>query len=224
MTTNSRIKVNQSQKQFDLNPVAPKTGNYQTASVPISIYRQLSGELEAAKTQIDALKRENEQLWEQNQYLNQELTQIVDSAQHLKQMVLNFDLGINTQGSSGYGVRHESVTSHQSPVTNYQLPINPQPSIPDIQSPIPNPQPSIPNPHTESSLILSSQSESSQLAAIQPEIVTSQDHNLHQSIKSEDSSRMNTWLLTIAIMLIVFTAFGTGFMIVRPLLQHNNGK
>lgn len=57
-------------------PTKPASGN-QAASVPISVYRQLSAELQAAKAMLDTINGQNKTLTHENQVLRQELERVV---------------------------------------------------------------------------------------------------------------------------------------------------
>lgn len=62
----------------------------QAASVPISLYRQLSAELQTSKTMLDSLKAQNQQLVKQNQQLRAEIEKVVQSSLHLRQVADSF--------------------------------------------------------------------------------------------------------------------------------------
>lgn len=70
-------------------------GSRQTPSVPISVYRELATELKATQALVDSLTQQNQQLGQQNLYLRQEMLKFATSAAHLKQVV---DSGSATAG------------------------------------------------------------------------------------------------------------------------------
>ncbi|NJL09762.1 MAG: hypothetical protein HC908_04805 [Calothrix sp. SM1_7_51] len=53
-------------------------------SVPLSVYRDLSAELQAAQAMVDVLTTKNEQLVAENQHLRQEITKAVQSTLQLQ--------------------------------------------------------------------------------------------------------------------------------------------
>lgn len=53
---------------------------------------------------------------------------------------------------------------------------------------------------------------------VAPNLFTEQEGKLRQSSQTERTEKMGGWWLAIIICFIVVTAFGTGFLIVRPLL------
>jgi hypothetical protein len=62
-------------------------GSRQTPSVPISVYRELATELKATQALVESLTQQNQQLGQQNVYLRQEMLKFAESAAHLKQVV-----------------------------------------------------------------------------------------------------------------------------------------
>ncbi|MFQ4136651.1 hypothetical protein PGN35_010045 [Nodosilinea sp. PGN35] len=67
-------------------PEAPQ-GSRQAPSVPISVYRELATELRATQAMVDSLTQQNQQLNQQNQVLRQEMIRFADSAARLKQAI-----------------------------------------------------------------------------------------------------------------------------------------
>ncbi len=62
-------------------------GGRQTPSVPISVYRELATELKATQAMVDSLTQQNHQLSHQNQILRQEMLKFAESADRLRQAV-----------------------------------------------------------------------------------------------------------------------------------------
>jgi cell division protein FtsB len=73
------------------------SANKYSASVPISVYRELAAELQSAQATIDSLKAQNQNLVKQNHQLQQQVDKVVQSAQHLQQIVGSF--GVASQVS-----------------------------------------------------------------------------------------------------------------------------
>jgi hypothetical protein len=119
-------------------------------SVPLSLYRELAAELQAAQVKLDSLNAQNQQLAKQNQQLRQEIETAVQSVLHLQQVVK-------------------------------QEPTN---------------------------LVYSEK------------LFTEQEQGRYRRPEPPESpSQISGWGLAIAILLIIATAFGAGFLIVRPLLK-----
>src|ERR687886_3054711 len=178
-----------------------KPSNPYSPSVPISVYRELAAELQESRDIVESLKSQNQQLVKQNQQLRQQVEKVVQSAQHLQQIVASF-------GSvSDAEVPRPQPTMPPEP--RFVAPPPPPPraaSIPEEFAPPPhNPEP-VPPPYTETL------------------VIEQEDSRSHRSPSSEGLSDVSGWMLLVAILLIVLTAFGTGFLIVRPLLNNNNKR
>jgi hypothetical protein len=175
-----------------------KPSNPYSPSVPISVYRELAAELQESRDIVESLKSQNHQLVKQNQQLRQQVEKVVQSAQHLQQIVASF-------GSvSDAEVPRPQPTMPPEP--RFVAPPPPPPraaSIPEEFVPPPqNPEP-VPPPYTET-------------------LVIEQEERPRRTPPSEGLSDVSGWMLLVAILLIVLTAFGLGFLIVRPLLNNSN--
>ena len=175
----------------------PTPANKYSPSVPISVYRELAAELHAAQAMLESLKAQNQQLVKQNQQLRQEVEKVVLSAQHLQHVV----------GSFG------SVDGADVPQSRPMKPPEPRPAPPsapprpsassprsEFTPPPPEPEPEF-SPYNETL------------------VIEQEDTRPRHAPQSEGISDVSGWLLLTAILLIVLTAFGTGFLIVRPLLK-----
>src|ERR671932_193136 len=88
---NSNSRNNHSMQNPPTDRYTPPTpANKYSPSVPISVYRELAAELQTAQAMLDSLKAQNQQLVKQNQQLRQEVEKVVQSAQHLQQIVASF--------------------------------------------------------------------------------------------------------------------------------------
>jgi hypothetical protein len=166
----------------------PTSTSKYSPSVPISVYRELAAELQAAQTMVDSLKAQNQQLVKQNQQLRQEVEKVVQSAQHLQQIV--YSLG--------------TVSGVEVPQPRPVMQPEPRPVAPP---PPPPPQPEPPYSPYGETLVIEQEETRSRRTSV-----------------SEGISDVSGWLLVVAILLIVLTAFGTGFLIVKPLLNNNNNN
>lgn len=189
----------------------PNPANYSSPSVPISVYKQLAGELNVVKTEVIALKSENQQLRSNNQKLQNQVHQVIQAAEHLKQMVNRYDFGAET-----YQVRVQSVP----PQPQQTMPPAPQPQLP--AAPV-TPQPQAPQAVSQSqngtaqyapSPTMQPADRPKQLATVPPKSGTAS--------AEEVESGVNGWVIVIAAIVIILTAFGAGYMVVLPLLNNNN--
>lgn len=181
--------------------VPPRSTNAYSASVPISVYRELAAELQAAQATIDTLKSQNQQLVKQNHQLQQQVDKVVQSAQHLQQIV------------SSFGVGHQVEVPRAKPV------MQPEPRhVP----PPPSPRPAASTPAMEFPSSMDMDDSEPDLSPYSETVVIEQeDPRSRRFPQPEGASDVNGWMLVVAILLIVLTAFGTGFLIVRPLLNSN---
>jgi hypothetical protein len=151
----------------------PAGGTGYAPSVPISVYRELSAELQATKTLLDSLNLQNQQLARHNHHLRQEIEQLAQSAVNLQQTAESF-------------------------------------------------QPSWGRPHPEVEPRRTSRPPRSPMAeSISEELVIEQVEP-RPRVRSQAPQREvgGLWLILI-ITAIVLTAFGAGFLVVRPLLSPN---
>ena len=213
-------------------------GGRQTPSVPISVYRELATELKATQAMVDSLTQQNHQLSHQNQILRQEMLNFAESADRLRQAVeysqpqmpttatmpgqfMGGSQGMSADpagfvmtpeesqfaepvsSSEGFG---ESINTGVSNLTNHlsrlvtprgkkETPNNAPDGPPKVKRKPPAPPQML---YTEERLEPS--------------------HSAQKGGSSADLSGL--WLAT-TILLIVVSAFGAGFLIMKPLLNNS---
>lgn len=133
-----------------------------TPSVPVSVYKELATELQAAKALTEALNAQNQQLLRQNQQLQQQLDKAIDSVLYWR------------QASDAQKV------NRPLPNASVVLPFSTQQVSPEISE-------------------------------------TEQGRYRRQS--SEKVAEISSWSLAIAIVLIMVTAFGAGYFMMRPMIR-----
>jgi chromosome segregation ATPase len=163
----------------------PSSANAYCPSVPISVYRELAAELQAAQAMLDSLNTQNQQLVQQNHQLRQEVHKVVQSAQHLQQVVAS--LGSVEEKTSPEAPRKPE----PKPKSNFTPPPPSQP--PEATAP--------PYPETYT--------------------IEVEDSRSRHTPSMEGLSDVNGWILIVVIAGIVLTAFGAGFLLVRPLLDNS---
>lgn len=201
MTPNPSVKVPNRNVAPRPQPQGEPVPTY-CPSVPISVYRELAAELQSTQAMLESLNAQNQYLARQNQQLRAEIEKVVQSHSHLHQLAASFQpVGQMEMPPTYFEVNNQQRTqpqhirSHSTPLVNTPTPTN--------FSPIPVPEPTI-LPDSEETL--TEQEEKPYLKPDQP----------------EPSSGVSGWFLIVAIFLIIATAFGTGFLIVRPLLNNNS--
>jgi hypothetical protein len=177
-----------------VGPPAPATATY-AASVPISVYREISSDLQVTKAMAESLKAENQKLIHQNQQLRQELDRLVQSAVHTQQAISH--LTVDPYDLSHQGDREADFAPDFVPDFSSVKPkakANPPKRVAPTQ-----PYPSgIPDAYYE-------------------------EHRFEQPLRPLRMStgrpvELNRWSMGLIMGLIVLSAFGAGFLIVRPLL------
>ncbi|MCV3214256.1 hypothetical protein OGM63_12160 [Plectonema radiosum NIES-515] len=172
-------------------------------SVPLSVYRDLAGELQAAEGMLDALTAQNKQLVQENQLLCQEITKAVQSFLHLQNLV------------------DTSTTANHSQIPHACF---------DLKSQTSHPGNEVPQQQRISRLYSPAVPEnvrhdlgSSYFSPPIPEPVFIEEEEVRYYPHSEpEPKEVSAWSLVIAVLLIILTAFGVGYVIVRPFFEHQS--
>ncbi|MBW4443542.1 MAG: hypothetical protein KME10_20360 [Plectolyngbya sp. WJT66-NPBG17] len=175
-------------------PQTPSIGY--SPAVPISVYREVVAELQATKTAIESMKTQNQQLAQQNQQLRQEIEKAVQSALQLRK----FSNTIPTINAAPPAPPRVDLTLEEP---TFQIPVMPPRMPAELRAePLP--------PHLELS----------PLEPIEEKLVIEQDSKPRRKVKLEKDNHieLNGWMLAVVIGLIIVSAFGAGFLLVRPLL------
>ncbi|MCC5638379.1 hypothetical protein LC593_21580 [Nostoc sp. CHAB 5844] len=177
-------------------------------SVPLYVYRELATELEATQAQLDALTTKNQQLAQENQFLRQEITKVLQSVSHLQKLV-------DFRSTDGKDSNHPPRATGEVKNTAKQPK---KEARPRPQSSRPRP-PEAPKTKRRSEFSVPVVEISSHL----PEtiFIEEQPVSYYPSMAAE-KKELNGWWLIITIVLIMLTAFGAGYLIVRPLFEHQS--
>ncbi|HAT15162.1 MAG TPA: hypothetical protein DCS91_17695 [Microcoleaceae bacterium UBA11344] len=184
--------------------------NSYSPSVPISLYREVTAELQSAQAILDSLKTHNQQLVQQNQQLRREVETVVQASIYLQQAV-NSAHSVSQIGMPQMPPVNFNNFSAQAPRTaptteqmNYAIP-EVTPAAQTVALPFPASA-----PEATGSVIPEQLPEK-----LFTEIPETPYRLRSQPKKASDLSGL--WL-AIAIFLIVIAAFGAGYLVVRPLL------
>ncbi len=187
-------------------------------SVPISVYRELAAELKVTQSTVEALTRQNQQLVRQNKLLRNEIQRFVQAAEQLGHF-------------AGVAPQEAPIVVRQSvaaPVAESEPPLasSETPSEPASRAPIeetfvaPEVTAFPPNgaivPHPESKR---DRPASSPLDSTKQQLFTEQPEDLRPLSKLSSRRDLGNVWLALTIVLVVFSAFGAGFLIMRPLLR-----
>lgn len=206
-------------------------------SVPISVYRELATELKTTQTTLDALTQQNQQLLRQNTLLKTEIQRFLQSAEQLGHFAGVMPL--ETTASPPPPTTIVPPRSTAAPTDLFQPPLpTPEPQSVDMMAfaaesqtapPAPPPAEAPPrrrerptSPRTSSAIVPHAKKKRDRGHAADPSkyrLFTEQsDEGRPLSKVASRSDLGNLWLAT-TILLVVVSAFGAGFLIMRPLLN-----
>ncbi|MGG6239757.1 hypothetical protein ACQ4N7_14115 [Nodosilinea sp. AN01ver1] len=220
--------------------VAPEVpqGNRQAPSVPISVYRELATELRATQAMVDSLNQQNQQLTQQNQVLRQEMIRFADSAARLKQAIevsqpqpLDMANGMANGGRSPLEVHFNAEAQAMAPAYPMSLPTmssddGATTSLPERLSE--SVGEGVSNLASQITQIvkkpkakkLSKKPPQRPQSGMPQRLYTEErlDPNRPGQLSQRSSDLSGLWLAA-TILLIVVSAFGAGFLIMKPLLN-----
>jgi cobalamin biosynthesis Mg chelatase CobN len=182
--------------------------SYYSPSVPLSVYRDLAAELQATQAKLDTLVAKNHKLTQENQLLHQEISKAVNYVLQLQQLVntsqQNSDCAERSARDDRAPHNHVATSPKHRPLNNSSWEQNQVPSSPaKAQS------------YTSHSSFIPTVVE----MAVPPEPVFIEEQELSYYPIGEDKPMVGGWRLLLCVLLIVLTAFGAGYLIVRPLFQ-----
>lgn len=185
----------------------PKT---YSPSVPLSVYRDLAGELQAAEAMLDAITAQNKQLVQENQLLRQEIAKVVQSFSHLQNWV------DNSTTASSKQIPH--VSGDLKGQTNHPVnQVRQQQRVSRLYSPVASE-----NVHDGFSSSHFSPPVLETISPIPEPVFIEEEEVRYYPNNEPEPKQVSAWSLIIAILLIVLTAFGVGYVIVRPFFEHQS--
>ncbi len=195
--------------------------NAYSPSVPISLYREVTAELQTSQATLKSLKTQNQQLVQQNQQLRRELDNLTQAAIQLQQ-------AINTaQKVNHTGLPQQNQTPHPK-IPNLSQYTTPNPSLSSIELPLTQAVTRNSPPENTESHYTHLEPNSPAVTPpenqpFQPEIpeklFTEEPEGRLRSVSESQRAELNGFWLVVSIALIVLVAFGAGYWVVRPLLQ-----
>ncbi|MEH2083318.1 MAG: hypothetical protein V7K89_26090 [Nostoc sp.] len=188
------------------NSPTPTTQAY-PPSVPLSVYRELSTELQAVQARLNALTIQNQQLAQENQLLRQEITKVVESFSRLQNFVDSHTTPSYHQANQASG---DVKSAAKQPVTQARPPQQVSRSRPSV---VPK------TPREKSRQDFSTPVMEMNFPIPEPVFIEEQQVSYH-STTEPDVKELNGWWLIITILLIMLTAFSAGYFVVRPLFEH----
>jgi len=183
--------------------IRPDSENNYSPSVPISVYREATAELQAAQIKLESLKVHNEQLMQQNQKLRIEIEKVINSAIQLQE-ALNAAQSL-TQLAQPQIPSFPNSQSRVNTIYNYSS-SDFEVDSPEISAPSPSlpfTEPRAKEPNFPEHLFTEEPDES----------------RYSRFTSSTQVSNLNGIWLVFAVCLIVIAAFGAGYWVVRPILN-----
>ncbi|MEK0179097.1 MAG: hypothetical protein EAZ78_03130 [Oscillatoriales cyanobacterium] len=194
------------------------SNNY-SPSVPISLYREVTAELQSAQAMLDSLKTHNQQLVQQNQQLRREVETVVQASIYLQQAVNSAQSVSQTGMPQMTPVKKFNLTVESPRLAS--LPFPADYSVPNDTS-TPNPAPPTVNfPFPIAAAEPTAPSLDEQQPDKLPEKLFTEVPETPYRLRSQPkkASDFSGLWLALAIFLIVIAAFGAGYVVVRPLLM-----
>lgn len=194
----------------------------QAPSVPISVYRELATELKATQALVDSLTQQNQELGQQNQLLRQEMLKFAESATQLRQVVEARPL-VNLD--PGEASPHGPTPSAQTMV----VPVTPPPAQLSEAESSGLSLDGVSSLTHQMSQMLRPKAKTARPPAKRPRPLPPQQALFTEerlepfqsgSSRERNADLSGLWLAT-TIVLIVVSAFGAGFLIMRPLLGNS---
>lgn len=194
-----------------MNPAKP------VPAVPIAIYRELSADLQATQSTIASLQSENRQLAEQNQQLRQELETLAAQTQQVAQ---RFRQSAIAQGADEALMLDELGFDSESAVVRSQMLDQLYRAMPDYA-----PATSLEQPPFDANPGFNLGQVKRQVKhQVKRKLSSTQAQNPLKFDRLASDAELSGWKLTLVMGLIVLSAFGAGFLVVRPLMAPANSR
>jgi hypothetical protein len=189
---------------------ATKTAQSQSSqsqsSVPLSVYKELNAELQSTRAMVDTLNTQNHQLTQENQSLRQEMHRFVQSA---------VNMGVGDLAARA------SLPNPSVPVSRGLVPQAPSPAKGLIPRVVEKLKPPTAEDSADAVAIASRlRGGDPNLLQYRPEYHTEIGQMPNFDDEDGKPKEFNPLWVALTVMLVILTAFGAGFLIVRPLLPN----
>ncbi len=178
-----------------------------SASVPLSVYRELAAELQATQVTIHQLNQQNEHLAQENNVLRQEIAKTINAVLHLQ----------NAANSSA------NVAYNSSPLPSFDrgaVEINQKQYAPQKrQHPRQQVAPKPVKRHSHRSPVAPQVTE--YIEPLPEPIFIEEEQVSYYYDDESKNSQVSGWWLIFAIVFIIVMGFGAGYVVVRPLLENH---
>lgn len=174
------------------------TANPAKGGVPVAIYKEVTAELQATRAMVDALNGRNQQLAQENQLLRQEIDRFFHNVSHLQ--------GQLAAPSAAPSAHH---VIHPKPAAKTFNPFQPKSLKAADRLEPPTPE-----------AAATANSIATQLRGADLNLLNLRSHvDERDRLRPESKLKeLNGIWLTLTVIAVILTAFGAGFLIVRPFL------
>ncbi|KOP28000.1 hypothetical protein AMR41_02160 [Hapalosiphon sp. MRB220] len=218
------------------------TTQHYSPSVPLSVYRDLAAELQAAQAKINALTAQQAKVTQENQLLREEIAKAIQSVLKLQKLLDASSQSQSEQVPQTQVTADLETVSPSTSIGNYQkLPEeaqkfaqtkefagNPTKSNQHVTTPPaskqqgnktskPQAKKAQPRqqPHPRPPVVYTEMEIPEPILLEQQEVVT-------YSSSEPEPEKVNGWWFFFMIILIIFLGFGAGYLVVRPFIEHQN--
>jgi hypothetical protein len=197
----------------------PATPSY-SPSVPLHVYRELVAELQAVQAKLDVVTSHNQKLSQENQQLRQEITKVVQSCLELQKSV-DSSAPVSQPPKHTQADVINTIPSYQPLLRVKAKAKAKSANKPPAKTASPPRQPTPKPPQKIRSEVFSVPVIDMNFPSSAPVFIEEQEVRYYTDHESELKG-LNGWWLIITIVLIMITAFGAGYLVVRPLLQNES--
>ncbi|TBR60836.1 hypothetical protein B4U84_08345 [Westiellopsis prolifica IICB1] len=223
------------------------TTQHYSPSVPLSVYRDLAAELQAAQSKINALTAQQAQVTQENQLLKEEIAKAIQSVLKLQKLL---DASSQSQSQqvpqTQVTANVETVSPSISSTSNNQKPPQETQKVAQTKELSGNPTKSnqqvTTSPANKQQVNKTSKPQAKKgqprqqpqprppvvytemeipLSMSEPVLIEQQEVVAYSSSEPE-SEKVNGWWFFFMIVLIIFLGFGAGYLVVRPFIEHQN--
>ncbi len=182
------------------------------SAVPVSLYREVCGELREKSGQVETLQLNNQRILQENHQLRQEIQRLVQMVMHTHHQVSKIS-EFPTEATA-----HGTETFHPGSALNrFTVPSSASPAKPFSSTQMPA------RPIAASTMVPFP----TPATYKREDWITGTHEPLVQRLFNQTSSitqDLRGWRLAVVISLIILSAFGAGFLIVRPLISPSHSK
>ncbi len=222
------------------------TTQHYSPSVPLSVYRDLAAELQAAQAKINALTAQQAQVTQENQLLREEIAKAIQSVLQLQKLLDASSQSKSQQIPQTQVTADVEAVSPSTSIGNNQKPLeepqkfaqtkefsgNPTKSNQQVMTPAASKQQinktskpqakkaqSRQQPHPRPPVVYTEME--IPVSMSEPVLIEQQEVVAYSSSEPE-SEKVNGWWFFFMMVLIIFLGFGAGYLVVRPFIEHQN--